>query len=103
MAILVKNLKDAGPLVSGSDSKQVVSGLVVLERGKQVGEHETGGGEELIVFLEGTAELKGEGKTRTIHAPAVALVPAHTRHDVRNGSKAPLRYVYFYVMASDEY
>jgi quercetin dioxygenase-like cupin family protein len=99
MAILVKSLRDAGSLVSDSDSKQIRSGLVVLERGKEVGEHETGSGEELILFLEGVAELEGERRTRTVHAPALALIPAHAAHNVRNVSKSPLRYVYVYVMA----
>lgn len=101
MAILVRSLKEAGSLVSSSDSKQVRSGLVVLEHGTEVGEHETGGGEELILFLEGTAELSGEEQTRTVHAPAAALIPAHTSHNVRNKSKALLRYVYAYVVALD--
>jgi quercetin dioxygenase-like cupin family protein len=101
MAIVVKNLKKEGSLISGSDSKQVRSGLVVLEKGQEVGEHETGGGEELIVFLQGTAELSGGGETRTVHAPAVALVPAHTPHNVWNEAETTLEYVYAYVMAPD--
>jgi quercetin dioxygenase-like cupin family protein len=99
MAILIKSLRDAGSLVSGSDSKQIRSGLVVLEEGKEVGEHQTSSGEELILFLEGAAELEAEGRTRTVHAPAVALIPAHMAHNVRNVSKSPLRYVYVYLMA----
>jgi len=53
------------------------------------------------MFLEGKAELMSDGQTKTIHAHAVALVPAHTKHNVRNESKAPMRYVYSYVMALD--
>jgi quercetin dioxygenase-like cupin family protein len=82
MGILVKGLREAGALVSASDSQQIRSGLVVLEQGKEVGKHETGGGEELIVLLEGVAELVGDGETRTVHAP--------------------LRYVYVYVKAMDD-
>ena len=99
MAMLVRNLGEEGAIVSASDSRQIRSGLVVLEQGKEVGKHETGGGEELIVILEGTAELQGDGVTKTVHAPSVVLVPAHTAHNVRNPSKVPLRYVYVYVMA----
>ena len=102
MAILVRSLREPGSLVSASDSQLVRSGLVVLEQGKEVGEHETGGGEELIVFMEGTAELVGDGETKTVRAPAAALIPAHTLHNVRNKSKVPLRYVYVYVKGSDE-
>jgi len=97
----VKNLREAGPLVSGSESEQIRSGFVVLEKGKEMGEHETGGGEELIIFLEGTAELSSGGETKTVHAPASALIPAHTRHSIKNTLEVPLEYVYVYVMALD--
>jgi len=99
MATLVKNLKEEGAVVSASDSRQIRSGLVVLEHGKEVGKHETRGGEELIVLLEGTAELQSGKETKTVDAPAAVLIPAHTAHNVRNPSKVPLRYVYVYVMA----
>ena len=99
MAILVRSLIEAGALVSASDSQQIRSGLVVLQRGKEVGKHETGGGEELIILLEGTAEMQSGRETKTVNAPAAVLVPAHTAHNVRNQSKMPLRYVHVYVMA----
>jgi len=88
-------------LVSSSESRQYRSGYVVLEPGKEVGEHETGDGEELIVFTEGSAELSYGGKRRAVRAPAVALVPAHTSHNVSNRSKAPLHYVYIYNAGMD--
>jgi quercetin dioxygenase-like cupin family protein len=75
--------------------------LVVLDQGKEAGEHETGGGEELIVVLQGKAEVIGQGEARTVRAPPVVLISAHTKHDVKNTSKAPPRYVYSYVMAMD--
>lgn len=102
MAILVRKLREAGALLSASDSRQIRSGLVVLEQGKEVGKHETGNGEELIVLLEGIAELEGDGETKTVYAPAAVLVPAHTSHNVRNPLKVPLRYVYAYVKALDD-
>jgi quercetin dioxygenase-like cupin family protein len=101
MAILVKKLTEAGSLVSGSESRQIRSGLVVLQEGEEMGEHETGGGEELIVFLDGTAEIFSAGETRKVRAPATALIPAHTRHGIKNMSDVPLKYVYVYVMALD--
>ena len=102
MAVLTKTLREAGSLVSGSESNQVRSGFVILEKGEEMGEHETGGGEELIVFLEGSAEISSGGKSRTVHAPATALIPAHTRHGIKNRSDTPLKYVYVYVIAMDE-
>jgi len=97
----IKRLRRAGPLVRSSDGHQFHSGLVVLQPGEEVGEHKTGAGEELIVFLEGKGEVSYGGRKRTVVAPAVALVPAHTSHDVRNRSKSPLRYVYVYNSSMD--
>lgn len=101
MPIFMRQLKRAGSLVSHSDSKQIVSGYVVLRPGEEVGEHKTGGGEELITFLEGTAEVSFGKKTTTVQSPAVVLTPAHTLHNVSNKTKKPLKYVYTYVMAMD--
>ena len=102
MRILFRSLGKAGTLVSSSDSHQFQSGYVVLEAGEEVGEHETGGGEEIMVLLEGTAEVSHGRVTETARSPAVVLVPAHTSHNVRNASRVPLRYVYIYNMAMDD-
>jgi len=101
MNLLARPLSKPGPLVSSSDSRQLVSGYVLLKPGKDVGEHETGGGEELLVLIEGTADVSLGGKAETVRAPAVVLVPARTSHNVKNRSKVPLKYVYVYVIAMD--
>ena len=101
MNLLARPLSKPGTLVSSSDSRQLVSGYILLGPGKDVGEHETGGGEELLVLIEGTAEVSSGEKTETVRAPAAVLVPAHTSHNVRNVSKVPLKYLYAYVMAMD--
>ena len=101
MGILVRSLGKAGSVVSSSDSQQFHSGFVVLESGKEVGEHKTGGGEELIVVIKGTAEISHDGKTEKARAPSIILVPAHTVHNVRNMANVPLYYTYVYNMAMD--
>ena len=102
MTVFVKSIEEAGRLVSSPDSRQFHSGFVVLGAGAEVGEHETGNGEEMVVFLEGAAEVSYGGESRSASAPAVALVPAHTRHNIKNRSKDPVRYVYIYNMAKEE-
>jgi len=101
MPVFVKTISEAGRLVSSPDSRQFHSGYVVLEAGKEVGEHDTGNGEEMIVFLEGKAEVSYDGESKVVSAPAVALVPAHTSHNIKNRSEAPVRYVYVYNMAME--
>jgi mannose-6-phosphate isomerase-like protein (cupin superfamily) len=66
----------------------------MLESGKEVGEHATENEEELIVVVEGKGEVVSEGHTQTVEAPCIVLIPAHTVHNVRNTSKAFLKYVY---------
>ena len=65
-----------------------------MESGEEVGEHATGDREELIVVVEGKGRVISGGHARAIEAPCVVLVPAHTVHNVRNTSKALLKYVY---------
>jgi quercetin dioxygenase-like cupin family protein len=100
MALLVRRLEKPGALVSRSDSLQLHSGYVVLEPDKEVGEHTTEDGEELIVMVEGKAEIVSDGRAEKVDSPSVVLVPAHTVHNVRNRSKTLLRYVYV-VVATD--
>lgn len=68
-----------------------------MEPGKEAGEHTTEGGEELIVMVEGKAEIISGGRAETVEAPCVVLVPAHTVHNVKNTSKTLLKYVYVVV------
>ncbi|HYC12277.1 MAG TPA: cupin domain-containing protein [Nitrososphaerales archaeon] len=100
MPVFAKAIKEEGRLVSTPESLQFHSGYVVLEAGKEVGEHETGDGEEMVVFLEGSAEVSYGGESKEVSAPAVAVVPAHTPHNIRNRSSPALRYVYIYNAAA---
>jgi quercetin dioxygenase-like cupin family protein len=73
---------------------------VVLEPGEEVGEHKTEGGEELIVMVDGKAEVISDGHSETVEAPCVVLIPAHTIHNVKNGSETLLKYVYVVLAGS---
>jgi quercetin dioxygenase-like cupin family protein len=94
MGLYVKRLGKPETVVSSSQSSQLHSGYVVLEPGKEVGEHSTRDGEELIMVFEGKGEIVSERGNEKIEAPCIVLVPAHTVHNVRNTSKALLKYVY---------
>jgi len=54
----------------------------------------------MVVFLEGSAEVSYGGESKEVSAPAVAVVPAHTPHNIRNRSSPTLRYVYIYNAAA---
>ncbi|HME19341.1 MAG TPA: cupin domain-containing protein [Nitrososphaerales archaeon] len=94
MGLLIKRLEKPETVVSRAQSSQLHAGFVVLEAGKEVGEHSTEGREELIVIVEGRGEVVSEGHAQVIEAPCVVLVPPHTAHNVRNTSKDLLKYVY---------
>jgi quercetin dioxygenase-like cupin family protein len=100
MTLFVRRLEKTGTLVSRSDSRQLHSGYVVLEQGKEVGEHTTEDEEELVVLLEGKAEVISNGHAETVEAPCMVLVPPHTVHNVKNKSKGLLKYVYVLPMAT---
>ena len=71
------------------------AGLVTLAAGESVGRHTTGSREEVIVVLEGRAELRLEGAAPLEMDPGTAAyVPPGTGHDVVNPGERPLRYVY---------
>jgi quercetin dioxygenase-like cupin family protein len=72
---------------------------VALERGEEVGEHETEDGEELIVLVDGKAEIISDGHAEKVEAPCVVLIPARTVHNVKNRSGTLLKYVYVVVAA----
>ncbi len=96
MRITTVPLKEPGPIITSSESDQLRSGYVVLEPGRDVGEHTTENGEEVLVILEGTAEIIVGSRTtgKTVHSPSAVLIPAHTVHNVLNRSRMDLKYVY---------
>ena len=86
----------AGPPETGA----LKSGLVTLEPGAAVGEHDTGSNEEVLVPLEGSGELRIPGEAPIALRPGVmTYAPARTRHDVVNTGSGPLRYIYLLARA----
>jgi len=90
----VRRLEKQGRIFAPPESEAVWSGYVVLEPGGEVGEHRTGESEEVIVVLEGMAEVTCAGKKETVGSPAAVLIPPNSLHNVRNASRTQLRYVY---------
>jgi quercetin dioxygenase-like cupin family protein len=108
---LVKSDKDQvihvagldGPgLVTPEDSKRMRSRVVVLEPGKEVGEHTTEDREELLTVLEGKVVLVGPDGEHPIVPGQAAFIPLGTKHNVINRTKAPARYMYVLALC-DEY
>lgn len=77
------------------------SGLVVLPPGKSVGKHNTEDYEEMIIILDGQAELQLAGGQRfPLSKGSAAYCPPHTEHDVMNVGSHALRYIYVVAKAT---
>ncbi len=78
------------------NSHQFHSGCVTLKPGESVGEHNTKGNEEIIIFLSDCGDVITAQwpQAQAVKAPAVAYVPPHTLHNVVNTGGELLRYVY---------
>ena len=71
------------------------AGLVNLKAGQDVGEHTTSAKEEVIVVLNGKAEISFSGyPALTAQTNSFIYIPAYTKHNVNNIGTKILRYVY---------
>lgn len=82
--------------ILGSENCNVMhSGFVTLKKGECVGEHSTNGNEELILVIDGEAEVEAEGAGRKpVSKGEVAYNPPHTKHNVYNMKDELLKYIY---------
>jgi quercetin dioxygenase-like cupin family protein len=87
--------KEYFQILSPPRSVLMRSGLVTLAPGKNVGKHTTDDFEELVIPLEGEAEMtvSGFGKLQ-VRQGQILYAPPGTEHDVLNIGKRTLRYIY---------
>lgn len=91
----VKSLNNAGSLIKPPESQKIKSGLVVLQKGQEIGEHTTDGKEEAIVVLQGRALVEIEGELpQTVEAGNLVFIPENKKHNLKNESDEILKYVY---------
>ena len=77
------------------DAFRFSSGIVVLKKNQEVGEHKTDNVEEVIVVLEGIATLVIRGKKyKTFKAPSVIYIKPNVLHNIVNKSSKLLKYIY---------
>jgi len=92
--MIIKKLNNNGSLIKPPLSKQIKSGLVILQPGQEVGEHMTDKREEIIVILEGVATIIVEGETQSVGSNSIVYIPENKKHNILNKGKKILRYVY---------
>jgi quercetin dioxygenase-like cupin family protein len=76
------------------ESVMMRSGAVCLQPGRNVGRHNTGCNEEMLIVLEGEGSLLlGESSRLEMNAGNVLYCPPETEHDVINTGAGILRYI----------
>jgi quercetin dioxygenase-like cupin family protein len=94
--LCLKNIKKYKKFLKREkDSIRYSSGIVVLKKGEEVGEHKTDNVEEVIVVLEGETTIFVEGKKyKKLKSPSVVYIPQNVVHNVVNNSSKVLKYIY---------
>lgn len=88
-------------ILKPTQSVVMKSGLINLQLGEDVGSHNTGKHEELLIILDGVGEVEIEKLGRQkIYKGCVVYIPPATQHNVYCANTEPLRYLY--VVASVE-
>jgi len=92
----------SGPAwITPIDSHRIRSRVEVLGPGEEVGEHVTHKREEVVVFLEGRAEVVLEGRTHAVASPWALYIGPGVKHNIVNGGASELRYVYVVALHGD--
>jgi quercetin dioxygenase-like cupin family protein len=83
--------------VNGSSSSQVI--CVALEPGKSGGRH-AHSAEEILIVLEGTAELTVGDERERLSAGGIAVIPAKSIHEPVNVGRETLRFLAIFPSAA---
>jgi quercetin dioxygenase-like cupin family protein len=83
------------PILDSFSSMRMKSALVNLQSGQNIGSHNTGNREELLIVLEGTGEVNAEGLGKqSVTKDTIIYIPPNIQHDVKNTGDNPMRYIY---------
>jgi len=73
----------------------IKAGHVVLKKGENVGLHNTGQREEIVIVLKGRGRASiGKEKKLFIDKTKILYIPPYTEHDIKNCEAYPLEYIY---------
>jgi len=79
---------------NSSKKKGLCSGFVILRKGESVGIHSTGKKEEIIIVLDGRAQVSIISKYFILKDRMMLYIPPNTSHNVKNIYLRPLKYLY---------
>ena len=80
----------------GNSNKQkgLAAGLMVIKKGDSVGIHNTENREEILVVLQGKAQVSVAGKRFILKNGMMLYIPPNSLHNVRNTETRLLKYLY---------
>ncbi|MEO8611704.1 MAG: cupin domain-containing protein [Chloroflexota bacterium] len=68
---------------------------MILKPGESIGAHHTDEREEMLIILEGTAQIECENETIAVSSQAIVYIPKNMLHNVTNLlEQVDLKYVY---------
>ena len=79
---------------SSRKKKGLCSGFIILKKGESVGIHSTGKKEEIIIILEGKAQINIADKQSILKNKTMLYIPSNTLHNIKNINVCPLKYLY---------
>ena len=80
--------------ITPESSMRIRSRMEELEPGRNVGEHMTHHREEVVIFLQGQAQVTMQGTPCNVASPWALYIGPQVKHDIRNTGDTTLRYVY---------
>jgi len=86
-------------LGNSSKKKGLCSGFVTLKRDQSVGFHSSGKKEEILVVLEGRAQVSIASKHFILKDRMMLYIPPNSLHNVKNISIRGLKYLYITALA----
>jgi quercetin dioxygenase-like cupin family protein len=82
-------------ILDSTKSVQMRSGFVTLRPGENVGSHNTGQHEELLIILKGKGRVEAQQLgTKNISEGMVVYIPPNDQHNVYCAGASPLLYIY---------
>ena len=92
--MIVKQFRGLNQVIDLLDWKKFKAGVVELKKGGEVGEHVTEDRREVIVVLDGRANVWMEGDEVEVSEGNLVYIPEDKKHNVFNKNKDLLRYIY---------
>lgn len=88
-------LTAAGSLLKPPVSERLKSGFVILKPGESIGAHLTEAREEMLIILEGAAQIECGSEILEASGQAIVYIPKNMLHNVTNLSQqVDLKYIY---------